>query len=226
MRRAGIQRSAVLVRSARRVRRLRHLDRGRHRALPGVHPRAQPQFFQLAPCPQRGRDGLSAHSERRDHHRSFQGGRRHPLQGDGILRQTPALDRRRERTARTSHKSALRSARAHPRHKEGGEPSFPLARGHQHQQKARAVLHRGRRGRDGAPCHGRKSAFLIQNMFPTTMEYIKEEYIKQNKKVNINDDLKNEINKKANRVLELVKAGNKHLVFPDIINIEKILLNK
>ena len=58
------------------------------------------------------------------------------------------------------------------------------------------------------------------------MEYIKEEYIKQNKKVTINDDLKNEINKKANRVLELVKAGNKHLVFPDIINIEKILLNK
>ena len=74
--------------------------------------------------------------------------------------------------------------------------------------------------------YGRKSAFLIQNMFPTTMEYIKEEYIKQNKKVTINDDLKNEINKKANRVLELVKAGNKHLVFPDIINIEKILLNK
>ena len=70
--------------------------------------------------------------------------------------------------------------------------------------------------------YGRKSAFLIQNMFPTTMEYIKEEYIKQNKKVTINDDLKNEINKKANRVLELVKAGNKHLVFPDIINIEKI----
>ncbi len=30
--------------------------------------------------------------------------------------------------------------------------------------------------------YGRKSAFLIQNMFPTTMEYIKEQYIKQNKK--------------------------------------------
>ena len=63
-------------------------------------------------------------------------------------------------------------------------------------------------------------------MFPATIEYIKEEYIKQNKKVTINDNLKEEINKKANRVLELVKAGNKHLVFPDIINIEKILLNK
>ena len=74
--------------------------------------------------------------------------------------------------------------------------------------------------------YGRKSAFLIQNMFPATIEYIKEEYIKQNKKVTINDNLKEEINKKANRVLELVKAGNKHLVFPDIINIEKILLNK
>lgn len=63
-------------------------------------------------------------------------------------------------------------------------------------------------------------------MFPTTMEYIKEQYIKQNKEVTINDDLKKELNTKANRVLELVKAGNKNLVFPDIINIEKILLDK
>lgn len=74
--------------------------------------------------------------------------------------------------------------------------------------------------------YGRKSVFLIQNMFPTTMEYIKEQYIKQNKEVTINDHLKKELNTKANRVLELVKAGNKNLVFPDIINIEKILLDK
>jgi len=72
--------------------------------------------------------------------------------------------------------------------------------------------------------HGKKNAFLIQNMFPTTIEYIKEQYIKQNKEVTINDDLKKELNTKANRVLELVKAGNRNLVFPDIVEIEKILL--
>ena len=71
---------------------------------------------------------------------------------------------------------------------------------------------------------GRKSAFLIQNMFPTTMEYIKEGYLKQNKEITVNDDLKKELNTKANRVLELVKAGNKHLVFPDITAIEEVLL--
>ena len=74
--------------------------------------------------------------------------------------------------------------------------------------------------------YGRKSAFLIQNMFPVTTKYIKEEYIKQNKEVTVNDALKKELNTKANRVLELVKAGNKNLVFPDIINIEKFLLKK
>ena len=74
--------------------------------------------------------------------------------------------------------------------------------------------------------YGKNSAFLIQNMFPTTIEYIKEKYFKQNKEVTINDDLEKELNIKANRVLELVKAGNKHLVFPDILNIEKILLSK
>lgn len=74
--------------------------------------------------------------------------------------------------------------------------------------------------------YGRKSAFLIQNMFPITTKYIKEEYIKQNKEVTVNDDLKKELNTKANRVLELVKAGNKNLVFPNIINIEKYLLKK
>lgn len=63
-------------------------------------------------------------------------------------------------------------------------------------------------------------------MFPVTIKYIKEEYIKQNKEVTVNDDLKKELNTKANRVLELVKAGNRNLVFPDIINIEKCLLKK
>lgn len=74
--------------------------------------------------------------------------------------------------------------------------------------------------------YGRKSAFLIQNMFPVTAKYIKEEYIKQDKEVTVNDELKRELNTKANRVLELVKAGNRNLVFPDIVKIEKRLLSE
>lgn len=48
---------------------------------------------------------------------------------------------------------------------------------------------------------GEKNAFLIQNMFPVTTKYIKEQYIKQNKEVTVNDELKRELNTKANRVL-------------------------
>lgn len=36
---------------------------------------------------------------------------------------------------------------------------------------------------------GQKRAFLIQNMFPTTEEYIIEAYIKQNRYVNVNNKL-------------------------------------
>lgn len=68
---------------------------------------------------------------------------------------------------------------------------------------------------------GEKRAFLIQNMFPTTEEYIIEAYIKQNRYVNVNKELKKEIERKANKILKLVEKGYKGLVFSDILKIKE-----
>lgn len=73
---------------------------------------------------------------------------------------------------------------------------------------------------------GEKRAFLIQNMFPTTQEYIIEKYIKQNHDVIINKEKELEIYKKANKILKLVEKGYKNLVFPDIINIKNELIKE
>ena len=70
---------------------------------------------------------------------------------------------------------------------------------------------------------GEKRAFLIQNMFPTTEEYIIEAYIKQNRYVNVNKELKKEIERKANKILKLVEKGYKGLVFSDILKIKEKL---
>lgn len=65
---------------------------------------------------------------------------------------------------------------------------------------------------------GQKRAFLIQNMFLTT-----EEYIKQNRYVNVNNKLKREIERKANKILKLVEKGYKGLVFSDILKAKEKL---
>ena len=71
---------------------------------------------------------------------------------------------------------------------------------------------------------GNKKAFLIQNMFPITSNYIKNEYIDSitNQPVKINDKLKNLLNKKANKVLSLQRKGF-ILIFPNVLEIEKLL---
>lgn len=73
---------------------------------------------------------------------------------------------------------------------------------------------------------GEKRAFLIQNMFPTTEEYIIEAYIKQNRYVNVNKELKKELERKANKILKLVEKGYKGLVFSDILKIKEKLKNQ
>ena len=60
-------------------------------------------------------------------------------------------------------------------------------------------------------------------MFPTTEEYIIEAYIKQNRYVNVNKELKKEIERKANKILRLVEKGYKGLVFSDILKIKEKL---
>lgn len=73
---------------------------------------------------------------------------------------------------------------------------------------------------------GEERAFLIQNMFPTTKEYIEEKYVRQSKDVSVSTQLKCELQKKAKRILKLVEKGYRNLVFPDIIKIKSILLNR
>ncbi len=73
---------------------------------------------------------------------------------------------------------------------------------------------------------GEQRAFLIQNMFPTTEKYIIQKYIRQNRDVVINEKLNKEIQIKANKILTLVEKGYNKIVFPDIIAIKNILLEK
>lgn len=60
------------------------------------------------------------------------------------------------------------------------------------------------------------SAFLIQNMFPETEEYIESQYIKNKVAIKLSNKLQNEIISKAIKVLNLYNHGMKNIVFPDI----------
>ena len=62
--------------------------------------------------------------------------------------------------------------------------------------------------------------FLIQNMFPIIERFISDTYIRNAIPVKISYELQQELETKANRVFELVRRGNRGLVFPDIINIK------
>ncbi len=68
------------------------------------------------------------------------------------------------------------------------------------------------------------STFLIQNMFPVTKEYIESQYIKNKVAITLSNKLQNEIISKANKVLNLYNHGMKNIIFPDIDNILKQLL--
>ena len=74
---------------------------------------------------------------------------------------------------------------------------------------------------------GHEKAFLIQNMCPITLKYMKNEYIdgKLNIPVRINGALEKEIKEKAGKVLALQRRGFK-LIFPDVLLIEKMLLEQ
>ena len=70
------------------------------------------------------------------------------------------------------------------------------------------------------------SAFLIQNMFPVTEKYIENQYIKNKVEITVSNKLKNEIIYKANKVLNLYNHGMKNIIFPNIDDILKKLLNQ
>ena len=72
---------------------------------------------------------------------------------------------------------------------------------------------------------GKKAVFLIQNIFPTTLEFIEKKYTNSNKDVEIPEIIKEQIITKSLRVVNLAKAGVQ-IPFYDIIEMKRILLNK
>lgn len=74
---------------------------------------------------------------------------------------------------------------------------------------------------------GFEKAFLIQNMCPVTEKYIKNEYIDRRTSVPVRIDgrFEAELISKAKKVLALQRQGI-HLIFPDVLKIEKALLSR
>lgn len=68
--------------------------------------------------------------------------------------------------------------------------------------------------------------FLIQNMFPIIDKFISDTYVRNNLPVRIGYELQQEIENKANKVFNLVRRGNKGLVFPNILSIKNIMLQE
>jgi hypothetical protein len=74
---------------------------------------------------------------------------------------------------------------------------------------------------------GHEKAFLIQNICPVTSSYILNEYIDSvaNIPVRVDGRLEQELITKAKKVIALQRKGVK-LIFPDVLSIEKSLLEQ
>lgn len=70
---------------------------------------------------------------------------------------------------------------------------------------------------------GVRKAFLIQNMFPVTKEFILNEYLSNNESVRIATPLEEEIIIKAKKVLALSRHKKASLLFTDISKMTEIL---
>lgn len=91
-----------------------------------------------------------------------------------------------------------------------------------------------KKSKNGKPCdilhiakldNGKESAFLIQDMFPITEEYIERKYtIANNHLIITSEHLAKELDKKAKKVMNLIKKGVKFTpTQPDINKIIKKL---
>ena len=72
---------------------------------------------------------------------------------------------------------------------------------------------------------GYEKAFLIQNMCPVSILYIKNEYVDEiyKKPVRVDGRFERELQKKARKVLALQRKGIR-LIFPNVLEIERLLL--
>ena len=69
---------------------------------------------------------------------------------------------------------------------------------------------------------GVEKVFLIQNIFPTTEEYILEKYIMNGEEVNISRVLKRQVIEASQKVIKLAKRGV-NIPFYDIISLKNTL---
>jgi hypothetical protein len=70
---------------------------------------------------------------------------------------------------------------------------------------------------------GQEKAFLIQNMCPVTNDYIKNQYLCNNKPVKLPKPLEKELCAKAKKVLALYRKGYTDLLFADVVKMEQTL---
>ena len=75
---------------------------------------------------------------------------------------------------------------------------------------------------------GQKRAFLIQNIFPISAQYIDATYIDRNtqKPVTISRKTERDIYLKAKKILRLVWRGYENLVFSDVLSIRAALIQE
>ena len=73
---------------------------------------------------------------------------------------------------------------------------------------------------------GTSAVLLIQNMCPATTKYLLARYEVNGKPVDLTEQEKAEVLKKARKVLGLYEHGKKDLIFPDIEKIKKELLKQ
>lgn len=72
---------------------------------------------------------------------------------------------------------------------------------------------------------GKKAVFLIQNIFPTTEEYVLEKYITENKDVEIALNVRKKVIAYSRQVIMKAEQGI-NIPFYGILDMEKVLLNK
>lgn len=72
---------------------------------------------------------------------------------------------------------------------------------------------------------GKEKVFLIQNIFPTTKQFIENKYKSRNIDVKISEKLKNEVIQKFREVIKLAKKDI-NIPFYDINKMKDILLEK
>lgn len=70
---------------------------------------------------------------------------------------------------------------------------------------------------------GKKAVFLIQNIFPTTENYILEKYITENNDVEIPLNVKKKVINTSKKVIQLAERGI-NIPFYDILEMKEILL--